>query len=330
MLGEDQKAVLKSVIDRAALIASALGTDIDTVEVLLKAVDDLFAANLDSFQDQDFVLSVRFDKNGGTPITLKTIKSAIGAGTPLIFATSDFGHIKSQAGDSTLMGVFARSKSMGTLEIVWHGFVLRYIVAGQLIDEQQLISPKKKKLPAQEWIRPFSQLSKILNDHLDNAIQYEKEVRYWKDKSNRILLAGADGTEKIFHGSLFWWLNNFVEDKVVVFGQTYGFGQDSTDISIVTASLGTYLVEVKWLGKNENGTEYKESQINAGLVQVKTYLKKNTDIVEGYLVVYDGRSDKLHKTECRWLKKNCHKRCRDPYIFFLESLTPSQIAKQAI
>src|SRR5262249_15994725 len=147
--------------------------------------------------------------------------------------------------------------------------------------------------------------------------------------NQRILLAGPDGTEKIFHTELFWWLNTFLTDRASVYAQPSGLGQDSTDIMIITITGGSHLIEVKWLGENEHTPAYRQPQINAGLIQVKVYLEKDNKILSGDLVIYDGRERSLHDSQSKYSKRNLHSRCNHPYILFLESQTPSQIAAKS-
>ena len=91
---------------------------------------------------------------------------------------------------------------------------------------------------------------------------------------------------------------------------------------------GTYVIEVKWLGKKENKTTYGKKCINDALKQVKSYLENDADFVCGHLVIYDGRPHEKHLSESGFNEESRHQLCNDPKIIFLESETPSKKAKR--
>ncbi len=105
-------------------------------------------------------------------------------------------------------------------------------------------------------------------------------------------------------------------------------GQDKTDITIVTIN-GTYVVEIKWLGKNAN-TRYNEQRINEGLVQVGIYLNNDGEIICGHLVIYDGRSLQDHKAKSNWDSSLIHERCSSPKIIYLDTESPSKAATRIV
>jgi hypothetical protein len=176
-----------------------------------------------------------------------------------------------------------------------------------------------------EWERSWTELPQALNDHFIHCVSNEQNLRYWSDRRRRILLAGPDGTEKLFHHSLFWWCYNFIKDAFDVYGEAQSMGQDKTDITIVTES-GSIVVEVKWLGKNENNTTYVQVRIEEGLRQVADYMRRNSRLIKGYLVIYDARDEEVHQSGCSYPESCKHDQCEEPLIFFLRSETPSELA----
>jgi hypothetical protein len=163
------------------------------------------------------------------------------------------------------------------------------------------------------------------SDHFNHCVAREQRVQYWHEKAKRILSTGVEGTEAIFQHSLMTWLKDNVLDQLDVYAEpAKKFGQDKTDV-IVIAPSGRYLIEVKWLGKNQNNTSYGEKRINEGLLQVKIYMD-NTACVQGFLAVYDGRSEKDHQSKSSYNKKLMHALCNPPRIFFLDSANPSAAA----
>jgi len=102
-------------------------------------------------------------------------------------------------------------------------------------------------------------------------------------------------------------------------------GQDKTDITIVT-EVGNIVIEVKWLGQNENKTRYVQVRIHEGMVQVADYLSRNAKLMQGYLVIYDARVDDVHQKESAYPATCRHAKCAEPVIYFLRSETPSELA----
>lgn len=317
-------ATLQSVLDKSAIVAVALELDLDRAEVLLETAEKFFANNAATLAGKRFALSFKLDFKGGKELTSYDVISSVQQNTPILHIGADLTLHKATPGDTSLVGTLSRTQNNKRLDLLWQETTLHYIVLGRHIHDSRIavIDPPTV---SQRWSRPFSQFQAIINDHMEGSIQYERRVRYWKDKKARILSAGLDGTEKIFHAELFWWLDAFLTDKLLVFAQATGFGQDSTDITVVTSSGGRHVIEVKWLGINENGTQYKRPQINAGLVQVKEYLRKDQNLLSGYLVVYDGRERKVHDSDSQYSHRHLHSKCSRPFILFLESETPSQI-----
>jgi hypothetical protein len=99
-------------------------------------------------------------------------------------------------------------------------------------------------------------------------------------------------------------------------------GQDKTDITIVT-EVGSIVIEVKWLGKNENNTSYVQVRINEGMIQVADYLNRNQRLIQGYLVIYDARCEQEHKDKSSYPGASRHQKCEEPVLYFLRSETPS-------
>jgi hypothetical protein len=208
--------------------------------------------------------------------------------------------------------------------LVANTFVYK-ILCGKIIDERDIKGVAGNPLAGSKWHRPIADFDLLLQDHLHSYVRNEQGFRFWFDKGKRILLSGKHGTEEIFHRALFWWLKNYVSNKLKVYGQPKGLGQDETDIIVVTMD-GSYLIEIKWLGENESGTSYDQEQINIGLAQVKIYLDGDEQCVCGHLVVYDGRCRDDHKTKSVHDDALRHVRCTVPKIIFLESETPSKKA----
>ena len=323
----EQLNVLQSILDKNATVASALGQDLKIITDFTAAVERFAFKHAASFKVSRFSLLFCPDSVGTMPLTTGLIQDSIELGQNLLRVDSKLRVIDAAAGNFSISAALKRTRESRTLEVLFHPSTLHYIVYGQHIHDEML--ENQDKLPAsQRWYRPFAEFGQILEDHMEGAVQYERDLRYWADRKKRILLATPDNTEKIFHGKLRWWLDNFLTDKLRVYAQPMGLGQDSTDIIVVTSSSAIFLIEVKWLGVNENKTKYDFKQIDKALVQVKEYLNKDKDVLGGYLVIYDGRSRDLHASQSNHSEKHRHMRCEKPILLFLESQTPSEIGAQ--
>jgi hypothetical protein len=194
--------------------------------------------------------------------------------------------------------------------------------AGKIVAEIGTTPPGRA-----DWQRSWTELRESFDDHFQHCLENEKALRFWSDRKKRILLAGPDGTEKLFHHHLFWWCNNFIKDALDVYGETQAMGQDKTDITIVT-EVGNIVVEVKWLGRNESNTRYAQIRIQEGMIQVADYLNRNSRLMRGYLVIYDARSAEAHQGESTYPATCRHDKCQEPVIYFLRSETPSELASR--
>lgn len=173
-----------------------------------------------------------------------------------------------------------------------------------------------------------------LQEHYKNRVRYSQACNHWHDKKKRILI-GDRKTEDIFQENLLnWYIENLYDSHVI--GKVNKLSKDETDIEIKPIQGGNYLLEIKWLGKNASGTEYPASRIKEGIIQVKNYLKRDTDVLEATIIVYDGRpldsfnSIKHDKEEPeQWKIITQFKRTKLPlrgkaYVFFLESEAASK------
>ena len=123
---------------------------------------------------------------------------------------------------------------------------------------------------------------------MDNYIAREQATRYWFDKAQRILLTGqTDGTEYIFQHALYWWFAPLrVADSVDVYAEPTKHLARIRRTSLSLRSDGKYVIEVKWLGKNQKKTTYGEGRIQEGIAQVAIYLNNDAKLVWGHLIIY--------------------------------------------
>lgn len=159
-----------------------------------------------------------------------------------------------------------------------------------------------------------------IEDHGKKGLIFQMD-KFWADKQRRILMPGK--TEEFFQMELFDWLERNLSDGYPKIETKTNAG-DRTDIDIYCYQTGQhYIIEVKWLGKNESGTEYGHDRIIAGIGQIRTYLERDESLDEACLVCYDGRTEAEHKNNSSFDMgllplKGKHK------IIFLESKSASR------
>lgn len=67
-------------------------------------------------------------------------------------------------------------------------------------------------------------------------------------------------------------------------------------------------------------------EFNEGMIQVADYLTRNQRLIQGYLVLYDARSEQHHKDKSSYTASSRHQKCEEPILYFLRSETPSDRA----
>jgi hypothetical protein len=326
-LRPEQFDVLQSLMGIASQAAHKLKIPIEYVEKFLENVKNFVLTNHRRIGVRPYIFLLSHLESGVSTINLQSVKGNINAGTPIFYVDADLKLYRSRQATIRLTECTDITRQEQLLGIYINDTRLWVCLCGDYIEDINLLDSEPGPAIISSSSRKASDLDKILDDHYESRIKDEKGFRYWKIKADRILLAGPDGTEDIFHRDLFWWLNTYVYDKLKVAAEVSGFGQDKVDIFIVTTN-GTYVIEIKWLGRNENNTTYNEKTIDSALKQVKYYLDNDYDFVCGHIVVYDGRSHEKHLSESGFDDKSRHLLCTKPNIIFLESDTPSKKAKR--
>lgn len=326
-----QKAVLQKVTgDPAAFAASVLAMPLKEIQDFIAEGDRFVTQNARLLRSTSFGFALSADTVGTQAVTANIIKRECRSSRSVLVVDRHLRYVNALPGRALMTESFQRTAASNTLELLYWGPTAAYvIVGGELVSERRLGTSSLDPPVPSGWERPMSEFDQILADHVEHHIKDERGVRYWSDKRNRVLLSTPDGTERIFHLSLFWWLKHFVSDGLRVFAETRGLGQDATDITIVTMS-GDFVVEVKWLGRNDANTGYQHPpRVDEGLQQVRIYLENDPNLVRGFLVVYDGRPAVEHRGQSVWNPVARHERCCEPKLVFLESETPSQVARRA-
>lgn len=157
--------------------------------------------------------------------------------------------------------------------------------SGVLIDNISVELPSATDIQLGKYKYPASDYKTAIKRFYSIGVRYGQYTQHWKDRKKGILKGGQ--TEDIFLHQLTIWLKESLS-RVNVFSKVNKLSNDETDIEIVVFGGDKYLIEIKWLGKNDK-IEYKDSKISEGIRQVIEYLNQDSLITEGTLVVYDGR-----------------------------------------
>lgn len=320
----DQIRVLSKVVSsNEILISLSLQVEREKLSEWLSLCESLVIRHATSLQGKHFSLGLDLESEGSSPVLLEHLLGATSDSGGIVILDLQGRWIRTGPGPVTVSGALARSKQTKGLEVLIHGTYLYIALSGELIYEHDVLDASKLPPAGIAFFRPTKQLRELIFDHAGQEIARETGVKYWADKDNRILLAVPESTEKIFQRSLILWLRHYVLDKIRIYSETRGFGQDATDITVMTGH-GDYVIEVKWMGKNEHGTTYDANRIAEGVEQIKIYLNNDGRLVAGAVVLYDGRP--LDCCTQQFDSSLLHPLCQSPHIVWLESQTPSQKA----
>jgi hypothetical protein len=325
----EQTRILQSLITPATIAGAVLGISESCINAFLTKTADFVRKHHKQLDVKYYCLILDTSAPINPPLDCSTVLANVNKEKAVFYVDEELRLTK-------VISCIVRNKDCqditekeSKLGILVSGTYVWLYLNGRLIEEMDVLQQRNGPPVLSRFARPVSELEHLLTDHMEHCIAREQRVQYWQNRTQRTLLSGPNGTEEIFRQSLFVWLNDNVSDKLRVYADTTGVGQDKTDVMIVTIN-GTHMVEVKWLGKNEKGTSYSEPRIDEGLVQVSIYLNNDEAIIVGYLVIYDGRSIEDHKAKSRWTASLKHKRCTLPRILFLETEPPSQAAVRIV
>lgn len=147
----------------------------------------------------------------------------------------------------------------------------------------------------QHFMRRSEEYEVMIREHYEEWVKHDQRTKHWHDREKRILKKSTEEatfTEQIFQESLRRWLNDNCADKAQVRVELKSEASDRTDIEIIPLFGGFFVIEIKWMGKNQNDFGYGESRIGDGLRQITEYIKRGASVRKATLVAYDGRGEK--------------------------------------
>lgn len=325
-LNPDQIAVLKDVISDSVRASALLGIEEEKVKQFIANSRYFAEQNLPLLSDSPYILVLQTNITATSEmIDPALIIENLNNGKNVFVVDENLYLIKTAEDEASFNRCLGLSKEWKSLTVYVENNAFMECLLGK--GNSAFVGESLEQLTVEKFSRPFNEFEKILDDQLREMVTNEPLISCWNDKPKRILaVMGKAGTETIFHRLLIWWLKRFITDSLDVYGETVGLGQFKTDITVVTQT-GSHVIEVKWLGKNENNDSYGVERIEEGLEQVKIYLN-GYNFVDGYLVLYDGRSYAEHLSDRAYDKTARHLSCHEPYFLFLDSETPSKKASR--
>lgn len=201
------------------------------------------------------------------------------------------------------------------------GELVEIFIEGRLVNRVNVTLPasnKEKRIG--KYSRSHREYKLLIDDHSTKQLINCMD-KYWESRKDRILKSGK--TELIFQSLLHSWFFEHLYDAKAVIEVKTNAG-DRTDIDIYAYESGYhYIIEIKWLGKNAKGTEYKIDRVYQGLKQISTYIEREANVHEAYLVCYDGRQlDECSNESC--INESAVPAKGGYKLIFLESQTASE------
>lgn len=332
-LTPEQMKSLQTSVTPSIKVSCELNIPLDTVEEFQQNVLIFIRNNWALYTDHLLCFILCEYESSNSIIDPVVISRFVQKGQGTFLVDKNLTFIDSNASPTSLTDCSMRlfeEKKFGIL--ITKGTYIFEILGGVSINEYDALDGAKN-LPFKGQIisRPMDSICLILNDHMQKCVDNEKGVKYWDNKIKRILRSDETHfTEWIFQNSLFYWLNNFLSDRLDVIAEPCEHGQDKHDIRVTTTDGRRFVIEIKWLGKNKSGTTYKQPRIDEGLQQLKIYLNNDSNFYCGYLIVYDGRPKVEHDNESYWDEQFLHPLCEKPKVLFLKSETPSKEATRIV
>lgn len=260
---------------------------VDEIDEFLKLVVHFLKDNFTNIGAQEYILVLDFDKTQTGPIvSSQIVLDEIKNDNNLIKVNGTLQVLESgRIENLSNLEVSRYSKKNDCILIQIHnGLDISIYSKGMLTDQKNVRNPLAKP-PVN------NRFNRTADDYKISLIDFYKEkvrtnlTKHWFKESQRILRGGQ--TEEIFQIALVQWFSEHLS-MVKVYAKPKKLSADETDIEIVKHGGNNYLLELKWLGKNEN-SDYPLSKITGAMHQVENYLESDQVVLEATLVVYDGR-----------------------------------------
>lgn len=269
------------------------------------------------------VQTVGLDPTNSVPATVQLISDQLEVGQELLLLDLDMSlqvHSESLLADRVDLCNYSEENQNVIFLVEGSGFIV--IIKGVQKQYINVYAPGAREPRLTKYSHSCREYGLLIAEHHELQLRNEME-EFWADRTTRVLVGGRK-TEWVFQKSLWRWLLINVSDGRVV-GEVQKLSPERTDIEIQgLRGTGTYILEIKWLGKNRSGSSYRydERQIKAGVEQVKSYLTRDQLVTKAVLVCYDGRDKadhdaRKHIDPTDWVPRS------DYYVLYLPSDSPS-------
>jgi hypothetical protein len=278
------------------LIGKMAAWDLATAQQQVGELRRFFATHRDDLGDGSFLLELTQDDDSAFPaLNARTIIDANLNEPALVRVGMRLGVIEvvslGLTDDSEPDEMIASERSTDSVIVFYEQRnLVRFYANGQTVGLLDPQSSTGKTGKLSRFGRRAEQYADAILDHYRERVR-DFQSDHWSDRPKRKLrakLGRAVRTEDIFLNSLLEWLTEHLAASVK--GNVGQVTRDKTDIEI-TAPGKLYIIEIKWLGENDNGTSYSIVRVTDGLRQVRDYLAKQGMAKHATLLVYDGRTE---------------------------------------
>jgi hypothetical protein len=262
---------------------------------IVDALTSFARKNRDALGEHSFGLQLTQEAGGTAPLSATNIITANRNGSVLIHLDRDLNILKTTSlncsKDDPADEVVLSEASADAVIAHYEGkSVLRFYANGFTSGRINLEDPASKVGRLARNRFDADQYELAIRDHYRDAVKYFQETDHWHDRPKRTLRSGlgrCKTTEDIFHQSLVRWLERNLDGDVR--SKPRHTSSDEPDIHITSFRGKLYLVEVKWLGKNDRKTTHRRDWLEKAIRQLAEYLKKQPTVWRATIVAYDGR-----------------------------------------
>lgn len=278
--------------DPAVEIVSAFPSHnllIDEIEKFIKDIVTFIGESYTETGTVQYVIEMSFKTAKGEKISTAVILNELKSDNNVFSVDSSLNITEisrlAEVSDSHL-SKHSRDKKK-VLFFITNGLDVKIYCQGITIHELNVRNPDAAPRVSKKFARVARDYRYSLMDFYQERVKLNV-TDHWQKQSTRTLKGGK--TEDIFQNSLANWLHeNIIASRIIP--KVKKISRDETDIEIIEHGGNSYLIEIKWLGKNNSGTSYSETRVRDAIDQVKNYLDIDKEVLEATLVVYDGRAD---------------------------------------
>lgn len=266
---------------------------------IVDALTAFFRQHRNALGEHSFGFELTQNAGGKSPLTPSGILKANRNGSVLIQLDRDLNVLKTKSlscsKDNPADEVILSEASVDSVVAHYEGkAMLRFYANGFTSGRVNLDDPSTRVGRLARNRFSADQYELAIRDHYREAVKYCQDTDHWHNRHKRTLrskLGRCKNTEDIFHRSLVRWLERNVDGDVR--SKPQHSSSDEPDIHITSFRGKLFLVELKWLGRNEKKTTHGVVWLKKALRQLTQYLDKQPTVWGATIVAYDGRERAL-------------------------------------